>query len=191
MQITKTDLEGALVIEPKVFVDPRGFFLETWNAERYGELGLPATMVQDNLSSSTQGVLRGLHYQYPEPQGKLVYVLSGAVFDVAVDIRVGSPTFARWTSVELSADNKRQIFVPEGFAHGFYVLSERALLAYKCTRPYRPQYDRGLAWNDPEIGVRWPTDAPLLSEKDARAPRLNELSADRLPRWAPGSAQSQ
>jgi dTDP-4-dehydrorhamnose 3,5-epimerase len=185
MQILSTELDGVVIIEPKVFGDPRGFFLESWNADRYRAAGLPGTMVQDNLSSSMQGVLRGLHYQYPEPQGKLVYVLAGAVFDVAVDIRVGSPSFGRWTGVELSAENKRQLFIPEGFAHGFCVTSDRALFAYKCTRPYRPQYDRGIAWNDPEIGVRWPLAAPHLSEKDAQAPRLRDVSADNLPRWTP------
>ena len=185
MNILPTELEGVVIVEPKVFADARGFFLETWSAERYGALGLPATMVQDNLSSSERGVLRGLHYQYPEPQGKLVYVLAGAVFDVAVDIRAGSPTFGRWTGVELSAENKRQLFVPAGFAHGFCVTSPQALVAYKCTHPYRPQYDRGVAWNDPEIGVRWPIAAPQLSEKDARAPRLNDIDKDLLPRWAP------
>lgn len=188
MQILATELEGVVIVEPKVFADSRGFFLETWNAERYAAAGLPAAMVQDNLSSSQRGVLRGLHYQYPEPQGKLVYVLSGAVFDVAVDIRLGSPTFGRWTSVELSAENVRQLFVPPGFAHGFCAISERATVAYKCTHPYRPQYDRGVAWNDPEIGIPWPTAAPLLSEKDARAPRLKEIAMDLLPRWTPGGA---
>ena len=188
MKILPTELEGVVIVEPKVFADARGFFLETWSAERYGAAGLPSAMVQDNLSSSARGVLRGLHYQYPEPQGKLVYVLSGEVLDVAVDIRVGSPAFGRWTSVELSADNKRQLFIPAGFAHGFCVTSERALVAYKCTHPYRPHFDRGLAWNDPEIGVRWPTDAPLLSEKDARAPRLSEIPAELLPRWTPRDA---
>ncbi|HUY91156.1 MAG TPA: dTDP-4-dehydrorhamnose 3,5-epimerase [Pirellulales bacterium] len=185
MQIVPTELEGVVIVEPKVFADPRGLFLETWNAERYAEAGLPAAMVQDNLSSSARGVLRGLHYQSPEPQGKLVYVLAGAVLDVAVDIRFGSPTFGRWTGVELSADNHRQLFVPAGFAHGFCATSEQALVAYKCTHPYRPQYDRGVAWNDPEIGIRWPTGAPLLSEKDSRAPWLSDIPAELLPRWTP------
>ena len=185
MKILSTELEGVVIVEPKVFADSRGFFLETFNADRYGAMGLPAAMVQDNLSSSTRGVLRGLHYQYPEPQGKLVYVLAGAVFDVAVDIRVGSPTFGRWTGVELSSENKRQLFLPAGFAHGFCVTSPQALVAYKCTHPYRPQYDRGVAWNDPEIGVRWQIDVPQLSEKDARAPRLREIPADSLPRFTP------
>jgi dTDP-4-dehydrorhamnose 3,5-epimerase len=183
MQVIPTELDGVVIVEPKVFADPRGFFLETWNAERYGAAGLPSAMVQDNLSSSARGVLRGLHYQYPEPQGKLVYALAGEVFDVAVDIRVGSPTFGRWVGVTLSADNKRQLFIPAGFAHGFCTTSEQALFAYKCTHLYRPQYDRGLAWNDPEIGVRWPIAAPLLSEKDAQAPRLRDISVDRLPNW--------
>ena len=188
MQIIPTELEGVVIVEPKVFADPRGYFLETFHAERYAAAGLPAAMVQDNLSCSARGVLRGLHYQYPEPQGKLVYVLAGAIFDVAVDIRIGSPSFGRWTGVELSAENKRQLFVPAGFAHGFCATSEQALVAYKCTHLYRPQFDRGVAWNDPEIGIRWPTDAPLLSDKDARAPRLADIPAERLPRWAPVDA---
>jgi dTDP-4-dehydrorhamnose 3,5-epimerase len=182
VNVTELDLPGVLLLEPKVFGDDRGFFFETWNAKRYAEAGLPATFVQDNLSYSQGGVLRGLHFQNPYPQGKLVYVLSGEVFDVAADIRVGSPTFGRWTGTTLSAENKRQLYIPEGFAHGFLVTSEAALFAYKCTALYDREADAALRWDDPEIGIEWPTDAPNLSEKDRRAPLLREMPEERLPR---------
>jgi dTDP-4-dehydrorhamnose 3,5-epimerase len=185
MKVIDTDLPGVVLVEPKVFADPRGFFAETWNHARYEEVGLPGTMVQDNLSSSSRGVLRGLHFQFPHPQGKLVYVLEGEVLDVAVDIRLGSPTFGRWVGVTLSAANKRQLYIPEGFAHGFCVVSQRALVAYKCTELYRPDCDAGIAWNDPEIGVQWPVTEPILSAKDQASPYLSEIPPHRLPRYVP------
>jgi dTDP-4-dehydrorhamnose 3,5-epimerase len=166
VNVIETDLRGVLIIEPKVFGDDRGFFMETWNKERYAEAGIPTEFVQDNLSFSRKGVLRGLHFQDPNPQGKLVSVLQGEVFDVAVDIRRGSPTFGKWVGVNLSFENKRQLYVPEGFAHGFCVVSESALFSYKCTDWYNSDAEQTLIWNDPNIGVKWPFDNPLLSEKD-------------------------
>lgn len=185
MKIIPTDLPGCVVIEPAVFGDERGFFFETWNAQRYGEHGLPTQFVQSNVSSSSKGVLRGLHYQWPRPQGKLVSVLEGEVFDVAVDIRRGSPTFGKWAGVVLSADNKRQFWIPEGFAHGFAVLSERALFSYLCTEVYVKEADAGLRWNDARIGVDWPIGDPVLSAKDAAAPFLEDVPEDRLPVYEP------
>ncbi len=174
MIVHDTALPGVKLIEPKVFGDDRGFFLESWNARVFDDAGIDAAFVQDNHSRSARGVLRGLHYQIVEPQGKLVRVVSGAVFDVAVDIRRSSPHFARWFGAEISADNKRMMWVPPGFAHGFIVLSETADFLYKCTTLYAPAYDRGIAWDDPEIGIEWPIGAgtPQLSAKDAAAPRL-------------------
>lgn len=181
MNVIETGIPGLLVIEPVVHGDARGFFMETWHASRYREAGLPDRFAQANLSRSGSGVIRGLHYQQPEPQGKLVSVLEGRVFDVAVDIRPDSPTFRQWAGVELSAENHRQFWVPEGFAHGFCVLGETALLSYLCTREYRAEYDSVIAWNDPDIGIRWPVEDGRLSDKDAAAPRLDELPAERLP----------
>ncbi|MEN5119141.1 dTDP-4-dehydrorhamnose 3,5-epimerase [Luteimonas sp. TWI662] len=181
MKIIETKLPGAVVLQPAVFGDARGFFFETWNAARFGQHGLPTTFVQSNVSSSAKGVLRGLHYQWPRPQGKLVSVLQGEVFDVAVDIRRGSPTFGQWDGVLLSAENKRQFWIPEGFAHGFAVLSETALFSYLCTDIYVKEADAGVRWDDPQIGVEWPIDAPLLSDKDAQAPLLADIAQDRLP----------
>jgi dTDP-4-dehydrorhamnose 3,5-epimerase len=180
MNLIPCELPGLLILEPKVFGDARGFFMETWNQSRYSELGLPAEFVQDNLSFSRRGTLRGLHYQNPNPQGKLLQVLQGEVFDVAVDIRLGSPTFRRWCGLILSVENKRQFYVPPGFAHGFLVLSETALFHYKCTSFYSPRDESAIRWNDPEIGIQWPLKDPLLSEKDARAPLLRETSESRL-----------
>jgi dTDP-4-dehydrorhamnose 3,5-epimerase len=186
MNVVETDLPGVLILEPKVFGDERGFFMETWNARRYEEAGLPARFVQDNLSYSARGVLRGLHFQHPQPQGKLVSVLRGEVFDVAVDIRVGSPTFGEWTGVTLSAENKRQFYVPPDFAHGFLVTGEDALFFYKCTDYYAPSSEGTVLWNDPEIGIEWPADAPTLSEKDRAAPPLREMPEGSLPRYPAG-----
>lgn len=177
MKVLDTPLPEVKLIEPQVFADDRGFFLETWNLGLYAAAGLPAIFRQANLSSSRRGVLRGLHFQQPQPQGKLVHVLEGEVFDVAVDIRVGSPRFGEWWGTELSADNRRQLWVPEGFAHGFCVLSESALLTYLCTAEYVPEADRGLRFNDPAVGVTWPVDDPTLSAKDAQAPDLAALEA--------------
>jgi dTDP-4-dehydrorhamnose 3,5-epimerase len=181
MKIIETKLPGCVVIEPAVFGDERGFFFETWNADRYGQHGLPTQFVQSNVSSSAQGVLRGLHYQWPNPQGKLVSVLEGEVYDVAVDIRRGSPHFGQWTAVVLSAGNKRQFWIPEGFAHGFAVLSERAIFSYLCTAQYDKAADAGVRWDDASIGIDWPISEPLLSDKDAKAPLLADVAADRLP----------
>ena len=182
MRVEPTELPGVLILEPRVFGDARGFFTETWHARRYAEAGLREAFVQDNLSFSQRGVLRGLHYQNPHGQGKLVYVLQGTVFDVAVDIRVGSPTFGRWVGVTLSAENRRQFWVPPGFAHGFCVTSETALFAYKCSDYYAPEHEGSVLWNDPAIGIAWPVREPTVSPKDAAAPRLADL-LDRLPRF--------
>ncbi len=184
MNVIETDLPGVLVIEPRIFGDERGFFMESWNRRRYKEAGLPDGYVQDNLSFSTHGVLRGLHFQNPNPQGKLVSVLRGEVFDVAVDIRVGSPTFGRWTGITLSAENKRQLYVPPDFAHGFVVTSEAALFFYKCTDYYVPASEGTVLWNDPEIGIEWPIAEPNLSDKDRLARPLREMRGDDLPRHA-------
>ena len=186
MNIVETNLPDVLIIEPRVFGDERGFFMETWNGKRYEEAGLPGRFVQDNLSYSARGVLRGLHFQNPQTQGKLVSVLQGEVFDVAVDIRVGSPTFGEWTGVTLSAENKRQFYVPPDFAHGFLVTGEDALFFYKCTDYYAPSAEGIVLWNDPEIGIEWPTDAPTLSERDSKAPSLREMPEGSLPHYPSG-----
>lgn len=182
MRTIETGIPGLTVIEPDVHGDARGFFMENWNAERYQALGLPGKFVQSNLSRSGAGVIRGLHYQYPEPQGKLVSVLEGSIFDVAVDIRSDSPTYGQWAGVELSAENHRQFYVPEGFAHGFCVLGESVLLSYLCTAVFRADYDAAVLWNDPDIGIQWPVESGRLSDKDAAAPRLRDIDASRLPR---------
>ncbi len=181
MNVAPTSLPGVLVLEPKVFRDDRGYFLETWNAARYAEAGLPARFVQDNLSSSRRGVLRGLHFQHPAAQGKLVQALRGAIFDVAVDIRRGSPTFGRWVGVELSEADGRQLYVPGGFAHGFVVIGDAALVAYKCTAPYRPRDQGAIRWDDPDLAIAWPVADPLLAPKDRDAPALRDLPPARLP----------
>ncbi|WP_425060470.1 dTDP-4-dehydrorhamnose 3,5-epimerase [Sporomusa carbonis] len=183
MRCYETALPDVKVIEPKLFADSRGFFMEIWNASRYSEIGITANFVQDNLSFSTKGILRGLHYQQPYPQGKLVYVLQGEVFDVAVDVRYGSPTLGQWVGVTLSAQNKRQLYIPEGFAHGFCVLSETALFAYKCTEFYSPHTEHGICWNDPDLGILWPIDQPTLSEKDKLYPRLKDIPWERLAKF--------
>ena len=185
MRTIETGIPGLLIVEPKVHGDARGFFMETWHASRYRAAGLPGQFVQSNLSRSGPGVVRGLHYQYPQPQGKLVSVLEGRVFDVAVDIRSDSPTFRQWAGVELSAENHRQLYAPEGFAHGFCVLGHTALLSYLCTAEYCAEYDAVVAWNDPDIGIRWPVRSPTLSAKDSNAPRLADIPAENLPRQAP------
>ncbi len=185
MKIIHTEIPGCVVIEPVVHGDARGYFYESFNARRYAEAGLDLRFVQTNVSRSAKGVLRGLHYQWPHPQGKLVSVLEGEVYDVAVDIRVGSPTYARWVAAVLSADNKRHFWVPEGFAHGFAVLSDHATFMYQCTALYDPAADAGIRWNDGAIAVDWPIAAPALSAKDERAPFLAELARDRLPVFVP------
>jgi dTDP-4-dehydrorhamnose 3,5-epimerase len=183
MIIETTPLAGLLLVKPDVFGDERGFFQETWNLRRYTEAGLDRHFVQDNLSLSRKGILRGLHFQNPGPQGKLVYVLQGEVFDVAVDVRADSPTFGQWYGATLSAENHHQLFVPEGFAHGFCVTSETALFAYKCTDFYNPKAEFSLLWNDPDIGIEWPIKNPELSEKDQNGQPLSEFSRDSLAVW--------
>ena len=180
MKVTTCDLQGLLIIEPDVFGDNRGYFMESWNRQRYREAGLDFDFVQDNFSLSRRGTLRGLHFQNPFAQGKLVSVLQGEVFDVGVDIRRGSPTFGRWFGMTLSAENKRQFFLPPGFAHGFLVLSEMALFHYKCTDYYSPKAEQGFRWDDPEVGIKWPVENPILSQRDAAAPRLKALPPEKL-----------
>ena len=178
MQVTRTEIPDVLILEPKLFGDARGFFLESYNQRSFQEAtGLNVNFVQDNHSRSRRGVLRGLHYQVQQPQGKLVRVVRGAVFDVAVDIRVGSPTFGRWVGVELSEDNHRQLWIPPGLAHGFVVLSETADFLYKTTDYYAPAHERCLMWNDPEVGIAWPDlgEPPLLSAKDQQGHALKDL----------------
>lgn len=183
MRIIETALPGCVVIEPVVHGDARGFFYESFNAKRFADAGLDLRFVQTNISRSARGVLRGLHYQWPNPQGKLVSVLEGEVYDVAVDIRAGSPNFGRWAAAILSAGNKRHFWVPEGFAHGFVVLSDVATFMYQCTAPYDGAADAGIRWNDGDIGVDWPVAEPQLSAKDERAPFLAEVARERLPPW--------
>jgi dTDP-4-dehydrorhamnose 3,5-epimerase len=180
MRVVTTDLAGVLLIEPDVHRDGRGFFVETYHAERYQAHGIPGPFVQDNHSRSTAGTLRGLHLQLRHSQGKLIRVIEGEVFDVAVDVRRGAPQFGRWVAVTLSAENFRQVYVPPGFAHGFCVLSPVAQVEYKCTELYDPASEIGIAWNDPAIAIRWPISAPLLSARDRRHPTLAEV-VDRLP----------
>ena len=181
MNVIETDLQGVLIIEPRVFGDERGFFLETYSAERYKAAGINLEFVQDNHSRSSKGVLRGLHFQLNHPQGKLVRVVSGSVFDVAVDIRVGSPTFGKAAWVELSAENKRQFYVPPGFAHGFVVTSETADFEYKCTDYYHPEDEGAVLWSDAALEIPWPIDTPQLSPKDAVAKCLADIAPDQLP----------
>ena len=175
MKVIETALPGVLIIEPKAFGDHRGFFLETFQVERYREAGITLPFVQDNHSRSQRGVLRGLHFQRTRPQGKLVSVSRGAVYDVAVDIDPASATYGKFVGVELNDDNHRQMWVPPGYAHGFCVLSEVADFQYKCTDFYFPADEGGLAWNDPDVGISWPIEAPQLSAKDANNPRLRDL----------------
>ncbi len=183
MNVIPTELLGVLILEPRVFHDDRGYFLETWNRDAYVAAGLPSSFAQDNFSSSKHGVLRGLHYQEPHPQGKLVWVVSGEVFDVAVDIRLGSPTYGQWTGVTLSTANARQLWIPEGFAHGFVVTGDHALFTYKCTDRYDRDADGSIRWNDPALDIGWPITDPILSDKDATAPLLADVPRERLPRY--------
>lgn len=191
VNLSQTKLDGTYLFEPDVFGDERGFFMETQNIRRYHDLGLAQSFVQDNLSRSRRGVLRGLHFQEPNPQGKLVYVLEGEVFDVAVDIRLGSPTFGQWESYLLSAENKRQFYIPAGFAHGFCVTSETALFAYKCTELYQPTDEGCIAWNDPLLNIPWPAVQPELSAKDAKGVLLTDFPQDQLPKYRPLSVQAR
>jgi len=182
VKVETTTLPGVIVFEPDVYHDERGFLLESYSRKRYAEVGLAVDFVQDNHSSSTAGTLRGLHAQLQFPQGKLVRALEGAIFDVAIDIRVGSPTFRQWYGATLSAENFRQLYIPPGFAHGFAVTSERAQVEYKCTEFYAPGDEITISWSDPEIGIEWPSSDPVLSDRDRHAQRLSELM-DRLPRY--------
>lgn len=183
MKFTEMSLPGVVLIEPDVFKDDRGFFMETHHQKKYAKEGIKKVFVQDNYSHSQKGVIRGLHYQLRHPQDKLVYVITGEIFDVAVDIRHGSPTFGKWVGTLLSAENKCQIFVPEGFAHGFCILSETADVLYKCTDFYSPGDELGVLWSDPTIGIDWSVEAPILSPKDSQYPGLKEISEDLLPSY--------
>jgi dTDP-4-dehydrorhamnose 3,5-epimerase len=182
MNVIPTELPGVVVIEPRVFRDARGYFFETWHGPRYAEAGLPAAFLQDNLSVSAPGVLRGLHLQWPTAQAKLVTVLAGEVWDVAVDVRRGSPTFGRWVGLTLSADDHRQVYIPEGFAHGFVVTGGGdATVSYKVNAPYAPGDELTVVWDDPDLAIAWPVSAPTLSPKDREGRRLRDIPADRLP----------
>lgn len=176
MEVVKTEIDGVLLIKPKIFGDSRGFFVETWQKHRYEECGIDLGFVQDNHSRSTKKILRGLHFQKEHPQGKLVMVSYGEVFDVAVDLRKNSPTYGKWTGAILTAENQHQLWLPPGMAHGFVVLSDIAHFHYKCTDFYHPNDEGSIRWNDPDIGIDWPIDfIPILSDKDERAPFLREI----------------
>jgi dTDP-4-dehydrorhamnose 3,5-epimerase len=181
MKVRETSLHGLLLIEADCFGDKRGFFMETWQKRRYRNFGIAEDFVQDNLSYSERGVLRGLHFQNPQSQGKLVYVIKGEVYDVVVDIRKGSPTYGKWEGYYLSEENHRQLYIPPGFAHGFCVTGINALFAYKCSDYYNKETEKGLIWNDPDIGINWPLDVPELSDKDLVLPRLRDYKKDQLP----------
>lgn len=180
MNIEKGTIEGLRIIRPRRHSDTRGWFSEIWSEARYREAGLGEVFVQDNLSCSARHVLRGLHFQNPNAQGKLVMVLKGEVWDVAVDLRRSSPTFGRWEGICLSAEDPCQFYIPPGFAHGFVVLTETALFLYKCTAAYSPKDEVSLRWDDPDLGIRWPVSQPIVSPKDAAATRLRDLSATQL-----------
>ena len=183
MKVHAGKIPGVRIVEPSVHGDERGFFMESYSRDRYAEAGIPGEFVQDNVSLSSKGILRGLHFQHPNDQGKLCFVLEGEVFDVAVDVRVGSPTFGQWEGVTLSSENKRQLYAPPGFAHGFCVLSERAIFSYKCSDFYAGRSEVGVAWDDPEIGIDWPIQSPRLSAKDQQNRRLQDIGVDSLPRY--------
>lgn len=183
MNIIETKLPGILILEPKLFSDERGYFLETWHSTRFENAGIPGPFVQDNISFSKKGVLRGLHYQYPRSQGKLIQVLWGEVLDVAVDIRAGSPTYGRWISEVLSEANHKQMYIPPGFAHGYCVTSETAVFLYKCTEFYNSATEHGIIWNDPELNIDWPVKKPILSAKDKNYARLKDISPEALPHF--------
>jgi dTDP-4-dehydrorhamnose 3,5-epimerase len=182
MKVLETEIPGVLLIEPQLFGDERGWFMETWQQARYAEHGIAGPFVQDNQAYSRRGVLRGLHIQHPYGQGKLVQVIQGEVFDVAVDVRRGSPHFGRWVGAVLSGENRHQLYVPAGFAHGYCVLSEAALFSYKCTDLYHPETQFSIRWNDPGLAIEWPlAGEPILADKDRDAPLLSELSPERFP----------
>jgi dTDP-4-dehydrorhamnose 3,5-epimerase len=182
MKVEETGIPGVLLLQPRVFGDARGFFMELWQRDRYAALGLPAELVQDNLASSARGVLRGLHLQYPHAQGKLVQVISGSVFDVAVDMRRGSPWFGRWAGAHLSGENRHQLWIPPGFAHGYCVLSDVAVFCYKCSDFYHSEHELSVLWSDPQIGIDWPVEGePVLSAKDRAGLPLADVPAEKLP----------
>ncbi len=181
MKIIQTDLPGLLILEPRVFTDDRGFFMETFQSQRYKKSGINYSFVQDNISESMHGTLRGLHYQYPQSQGKLIQVMHGCVFDVAVDIRRGSPTFGKWFGAEISATNKRQLLVPPGCAHGFCVTSDTAVFHYKCTDLYNPQFEHTIIWDDKNIGIDWPISDPIISPKGTHGIMLQDIPTGNLP----------
>lgn len=183
MKVIETAIPGVLIIEPKVFGDERGYFMESWQHKRYRDIGITSDFVQSNVSRSTKGVLRGLHFQNPHPQGKLVSVLAGEVYDVAVDIRRESPTFGQYVGVNLNDENHRQFYVPEGFAHGFCVTSDVAIFSYMCTDYYHAESEASIAWDDADIGIDWPIASPRLSDKDKAAATLSQFPTDRLPRY--------
>jgi dTDP-4-dehydrorhamnose 3,5-epimerase len=180
MIVQETPLAGALLLQPKIWADSRGYFVELFHADRYAQHGLPREFLQDNISFSTKGVLRGLHFQNPSSQGKLVFPLEGEIHDVVVDLRRSSKTFGQWFGATLSAAAKQQIWVPQGFAHGFVVTSETALVVYKCTDVYNARAEHGIIWNDPDLGIRWPVESPVLSDKDKVYPRMKDLPAHAL-----------
>ncbi|HET8655697.1 MAG TPA: dTDP-4-dehydrorhamnose 3,5-epimerase [Longimicrobiaceae bacterium] len=182
MKVVAGELPGTLILEPRVFRDERGSFLETWSERRYAEAGIPGPFVQDNVSVSRRGVLRGLHFQDPHPQAKLVTVLAGEVWDVAVDLRRDSPGFGRWMGLTLDAESGRQFFIPAGFAHGFQVLSDEAVVSYRCSEYYHPEAEGTLAWDDPDLAIDWPVSDPVLSGKDRRGRRLQEIADGRSSR---------
>src|SRR3989339_942768 len=185
MEIENTELPGVIILKPKRFKDNRGFFAETYHKKKYQELGIHCDFVQDNLSFSVQGVLRGLHYQICHQQAKLVQCLQGCIFDVAVDVRVGSTMFGKWVGVEISEENGYQVYIPEGYAHGFCVLSEKAIFTYKCSDFYRPDDEGGINWADPQIAITWAIDKFIISAKDSQYPFLNQISKEQLPLYGP------
>ena len=184
MDIDLTSLPGVVLIKPRLYSDARGFFAETWSAPRYGAQGIPDTFVQDNVSRSQRGVVRGLHLQHPFGQGKLVCALVGALYDVVLDVRVGSPTFGRWSAVPLDGGALQQLYIPPGFAHGFCALTDDTLFSYKCTDIYHPETELGVLWSDPDLAITWPVEAPTVSAKDAKFSRLRDIDRARLPKFA-------
>lgn len=188
MKIIQTAIPGVVIFEPKILGDRRGFFLETYREDLIKDAGINQPFVQDNHSRSRKGILRGMHYQLTQPQGKLIRVASGSVFDVAVDVRRGSPTFGEWFGTILDDKNMRMLYVPPGFAHGFLTLSDTADFLYKCTDYYHPQSEQGIAWNDPDIDIAWPSREPMLSEKDQSNPPLSKMPMDKLPQYVKDSA---
>jgi len=175
MQSVKCEIPGVVFIKPKIFGDSRGWFAEIWNKEKYEQIGIEESFVQDNISYSKHGTLRGLHYQKPYTQGKLVFVIQGEVWDVVVDLRINSPTFKKWKAFKLTGENKEQLYIPKGLAHGFCVISDEAIFQYKCTDKYSPNDEKGIKWDDPELQIPWPVESPLVSDKDGKWPFIKEL----------------